>query len=307
MTPARLVLAALTAAAIACSSDNDTVDVSVSPGPDNSGRGTVSASDALLCQLDGTATTGVCNATLDQGGESLEFVAVPGEGSSFIGWLGDCTGTTTCVLSLLRNHSVQAAFVVNDLVTITNDAGSTGLVQVTSNPAGIDCTLMPGFSSGGGVCEAHFPATTSVTLTATPDQYSSFDHWSGGCTGGTCALTLDGPVTVIANSHGSFPLTVLAGNDNVGSGTITSAPAGISCTVTAAASTGQCTAVFTGGTVVSLLATPAAGSLFLYWLGLEDDRGGCTTDPSCSVSIFGPREIPANFSLAPSVRGAASH
>ncbi len=294
MTPARLVLVALAAAAIACSSDNDTVDVSVSPGPDNSGRGTVSASDVMLCQLDGTATTGVCNTTLDQGGESLELVAVPGDGSSFMGWLGDCTGTGTCVLSLLRNRAVQAVFAINELVTISNDAGSTGILQVTSNPAGIDCSLSTVFTSGSGSCQAGFPEGTSVTLTATPDEYSSFDHWSGGCTGATCTLTIAGPVNVITNSHGSFPLTVRAGNDNAGSGTITSSPAGINCTVATAGTSGTCAATFTGGTVVTLSAEPAPGFVFTYWHGPDPDLR-CGSDPVCPVGMYGPQGMPANF------------
>ncbi len=92
-----------------------------SPGPDNSGLGSVSASDAILCQFDGSATTGVCSATLDQGSGSLDLTAVPSEGSAFVGWLGDCSGSTTCTLSLSHSHAVQAAFMIKNLVTVTND------------------------------------------------------------------------------------------------------------------------------------------------------------------------------------------
>lgn len=190
---------------------------------------------------------------------------------------------------------------IKNLVTVTNDPGSTGIVVVTSSPAGIDCSLQTIFSAGGS-CAAEFPAGSSVTLTATPDQYSGFDHWSGDCIGNTCTLTVNGPATISARSHGSFPLSIEIPAGNAGSGVITSSPAGIDCTVVAAVTSGACTAMFTGGTVVTLLATPASGSVFTYWVGLEDDLGGCTTDPACPISMTGPRSTPANFAVAPHSR-----
>jgi hypothetical protein len=50
-----------------------------------------------------------------------------------------------------------------------------------------------------------------------------------------------------------------------GRGTITSTPAGISCTVAATGVTGPCQAFFPAGTVVRLDARPAADSRFLGW------------------------------------------
>jgi hypothetical protein len=59
-----------------------------------------------------------------------------------------------------------------------------------------------------------------------------------------------------------------------GSGTITSQPAGINCTVGASVG-GTCSAAFPVGTVVRLTATAASGSKFQGWRGLP----GCG-DPS---------------------------
>ena len=53
-----------------------------------------------------------------------------------------------------------------------------------------------------------------------------------------------------------------------GHGTITSTPAGISCTITASGTTGPCQAFYPAGTVVRLDARPAADSQFLGWRGL---------------------------------------
>ena len=62
---------------------------------------------------------------------------------------------------------------------------------------------------------------------------------------------------------------VRAGN---GTGTVTSSPAGINCGAT-------CNASFLQGTVVTLTATPAAGSLFAGW------SGACTGTGSCQFTM----------------------
>jgi hypothetical protein len=72
-------------------------------------------------------------------------------------------------------------------------------------------------------------------------------------------------------SHGSIAI-VPGGN---GSGTVTSQPAGINCTITNGNGSGACTSFFATGTVVRLDARPAGNSSFQGWRGLP----GCS-DPS---------------------------
>lgn len=70
-----------------------------------------------------------------------------------------------------------------------------------------------------------------------------------------------------------------------GSGSVTSAPTGISCTA-------NCNSTFAPGTSVSLTATPASGAQFTGW------SGACTgTTSPCSVSLANPAQVTANFSL----------
>lgn len=80
-----------------------------------------------------------------------------------------------------------------------------------SNPSGIPLTLsVSGTGSGsvsggmscmsGSVCAPQLIIPgTGISLYATPDKLSTFDGWSGGCTGiGTCNVTMNGAKTVSA-------------------------------------------------------------------------------------------------------------
>jgi hypothetical protein len=59
--------------------------------------------------------------------------------------------------------------------------GGNGSGRVTSQPAGIDCTITGG--NGAGACSAFFPTGTIVRLDARPAANSSFQGWRGlpGC------------------------------------------------------------------------------------------------------------------------------
>ena len=172
------------------------------------------------------------------------------------------------------------------LLTVSQAGAGTG--TVTSNPAGISC---------GATCSASFANGTLVSLTAAPAAGSTFNGWSGGCAGtGPCTLTMNAATGVTATfMQQSFALTV--SNAGAGSGTVTSSPAGISCSAT-------CSTSFTTGTVVTLTAAPAAGSTFTGWSG-----GGCTGTASCTVTMTAATSITAafmqqSFALAVSKSGA---
>jgi hypothetical protein len=87
----------------------------------------------------------------------------------------------------------------------------------------------------------------------------------------------------------TFTLTVT--NTGTGSGRVLSAPAGIDCQITngAAAATG-CTATFTTGTAVGLIATPAtAAQEFAGW-GLP-----CADAAVCNLTVTGNTTVSAGF------------
>src|SRR6266850_2376361 len=146
---------------------------------------------------------------------------------------------------------------------------------VTSNPAGISC---------GASCSASFNSGTTVTLTAAPAAGSTFTGWSGsGCTGmGSCTVTMTASRAVTASFGGqSFALTV--NKSGPGTGTVSSAPAGISCGAT-------CSASFSSGTTVTLTAAPNTGSTFTGWSG-----SSCTGTGTCTVTMTAARSVTAAF------------
>ncbi|MEN9681417.1 MAG: hypothetical protein RLZZ627_1310 [Pseudomonadota bacterium] len=92
------------------------------------------------------------------------------------------------------------------------------------------------------------------------------------------------------NSHVGYASTWVTAAANTlsvsvaGSGSVTSAPTGISCTA-------NCNSTFAPGTSVSLTATPASGAQFTGW------SGACSgTTSSCSVNLANPALVTANFS-----------
>ena len=111
----------------------------------------------------------------------LTLSATATNGSAFVGWGGDCSGSGACQLMVLADVSVSADFELEQTLTVAPTGAGSG--TVTSDPAGIDC---------GTTCAAAFVQNTDVALSATPDSGSLFLGWSGDCGGtGGCTVTLD--------------------------------------------------------------------------------------------------------------------
>ncbi|MEM7030592.1 MAG: choice-of-anchor Q domain-containing protein [Chloroflexota bacterium] len=146
------------------------------------GNGTVSSvPDGIDCGSD-------CSASFDYN-SVVTLTTAADTGSSFTGWLGACSGTAACQVTLDQAQAVTATFALQSLtltVTIAGDGGGT----VSSDPIGIDC---------GNTCEQTFTYNSVVTLTATPDASSIFSTWGGGCSGtGLCLITMTESYTLTA-------------------------------------------------------------------------------------------------------------
>ncbi|HZF68051.1 MAG TPA: hypothetical protein VEZ47_08440 [Gemmatirosa sp.] len=255
------------------------------------GSGTVTSEPAGIdCRVESGVASGACTATFPASATvSLRFTA--GALSAFGGWSGACAEAAACSLTLDQSRTVTATFRRLPPQALTITGGGTGSGTVTSQPAGLACTVESGGHRGG--CSGAFDAGTVVTLQATPDSLSDFAGWSGGCTGmQDCRVTLAQAASVAATFQRRPPQQVVVSGAGTGSGSIVSEPAGISCAVDAGATTGTCAAAFDVGTAVTLRASAGARSDFAGW-------SGACSGSACQLSTTAPRAATATFERRP--------
>jgi len=161
--------------------------------------------------------------------------------------------------------------------TLTVTKGGSGIGSVVSTPTGINC---------GSDCTEAYQSGTAVTLTTTPVSGSTFEGWSGVCSGtGQCSVTMDAHKTVTATfNQQQYTLTVTKAG--TGSGTVTSSPTGINCG-------SDCSEAYNEGTDVILTATASASSTFTGW------SGACSGTGSCSVTMSSNKTVTAAFAQQP--------
>jgi uncharacterized repeat protein (TIGR02543 family) len=237
------------------------------------------------------------------------LTVLPDPGYTFAGWGGDCnpnpaTGpnmsyTAEVLMDAIRNCT--ATFQQTSPLpppaphTLIVIPGSGGSVSETLPAASTAFAKIVNCTVNGGICAGIYDTSTLVILTATPDPGYTFVGWTGDCTGfnaapqvatvvigaqdATCAaaFTTGATLTVSVNSIGS------------GSGSVSDDQSKIAaCT----ASGGSCTGAYAIGTVVTLSATPAAGSDFAGWGG---DCAAAVTSPTVTVTMGVDRGCVATF------------
>lgn len=216
-------------------------------------------------------------------GTSVTLSASPGGNSTFTGWSGACSGTGTCQVLMNQVRNVEATFAdgvtppVRHELTVIRSGNGQG--TVASTPSGINC---------GSDCSESFDHGTAVTLHATAASGSTFDGWSGACSGtNECQVTIDQARSVTA----TFVSTVVppivrrltVTKAGTGEGTVTSSPSGIACGT-------DCEEDFNDGTEVLLTASPASTSTFVGW------TGACSGTGTCQVSMTEAKTVSATFS-----------
>ena len=135
------------------------------------GSGRLSCADGLTCSALYSPT------------DTVQLTATPDPGYAFVSWGGACASfgsNPTCSVTALGAKAVTATFSYSLTVTIKG----VGKGSVVSSPAGIECP---------GDCTGTFGPGATVTLTASPDQWSGLT-WSGDCTGtdpNGCTVSMD--------------------------------------------------------------------------------------------------------------------
>ncbi|MEM4364120.1 MAG: LamG-like jellyroll fold domain-containing protein, partial [Candidatus Diapherotrites archaeon] len=96
------------------------------------------------------------------------------------------------------NNIITQKTPISGFYTLTTTKTGTGNGTITSNPPGINC---------GNDCTENYQQNTTITLTATPEQNSIFDSWTGACTGtnNVCTITMNNNKTTIATFNTTQP------------------------------------------------------------------------------------------------------
>jgi Divergent InlB B-repeat domain len=228
------------------------------------GSGTVTGS--------GIACGATCTADYDDG-TLVTLTAAAASNSRFTGWSGACTGTGACLVTMSQARSVTATFVPVFSLTVTKSGSGSG--AISSDVGNISC---------GAACAGDYDDGTVVTLTATPGGASSFDGWSGACSGaGACVVTMSQARSVTA-TFSSITRNLAVAKSGTGTGAVSSDAGGIDCGAT-------CSAEYTPGDVVTLTAVPSGVSTFAGW------SGDCSGTSTCVVTMTQARSVTAIFSL----------
>jgi hypothetical protein len=148
-------------------------------------------------------------------------------------------------------------------------------------------------SSGGEIncgitCTAALTPGSVITLTATVGENSTFTGWRGACNGlaETCILTL----AQSASTTASFSRNqVMVSQSGLGSGTVTSDPAGVACGA-------DCDETFAASTALTLTAQADAHSAFVGWQG-----GWCSGSDDCALTLDRWIYVGAAFDALPPV------
>jgi hypothetical protein len=240
---------------------------------------------SVIRQGDGTGTvtsnpTGIscaptCTASFVSG-STVTLTAAAGADSNFTGWTGcDSVSGATCTVAMSGARNVTAIFMLKRFTLTAAKAGNGG-GTITSNPAGISC---------GTACASDYVINTTVILTAAPNADSNFVGWTGcnSVNGAQCTVSMTAAKTATATfALKTFLLTV--SKTGLGTGTVTSSPAGISCG-------SDCTELYIIHTTVTLTATPGVLSIVNGWTGCDS----VNANNQCIVAMHNAKQVSVEF------------
>jgi uncharacterized repeat protein (TIGR02543 family) len=208
------------------------------------------------------------NAASYNHGTIVQLTANPAVGFSFTGWSGDTTATTNPLpLPMIAPRTLTATFTLNAYTLTVNAVGNGA---VAKNPD------QPTYNHG-----------TSVTLTATAQQFHHFVSWTGDTT------TTTNPLTIIMTRNRTLTATFVIDQYSL---TVNAGANGVVNKI-------PNQALYDHGSTVQLDAVPNAGFDLIAWGGAATGNA----DP-LSVLMDGNKTISATFGfrLTTNITGSGS-
>jgi uncharacterized protein YhjY with autotransporter beta-barrel domain len=240
-----------------------------------------SGSGSVQSDVPGISCPSDCSETYSLN-DQVTLTASASAGSTFTGWQGGgCAGTGVCNVTMSASVGVTATFDNNGtpggLLSVSLDG--TGSGSVSSDDQNIQCPED---------CSASYSNAVTVTLTASPDNGSSFSGWQGACTGtGTCTVTMSASRSVTAVFDADTPMGGQLTVNTQGTGIVSSDDEGIFCP-------DDCSETYQNNDTVILTADAGNGFIFAGWQG-----AGCSGTGSCSVTMSQDRNVTAIFDPVP--------
>ena len=236
-------------------------------------------------------------------------VTLTASSSGFRGWNGACQEadkSTTCTIRLAGDDVVGAWFddasppqIIPPRIPVKLQVKKTGDGQGTVSSKRSRFSEAINCGSGNG-CAAIFEQGEAASLAANPSADSTFAGWKtpgGACsTGLNCRVEVTRATRLEASFKRNQPppaKTLTLTKAGLGTGTVSSSPAGISCGST-------CTHAFAHGTGVTLTAFASARSSFAGW------SGDCSGTALCTLTMSANRAVTAKFNVlcvVPNVKG----
>ena len=191
----------------------------------------------------------------------------------------DRGGRATVGVALGRHFSFNTQSVSNNmsLLWTANAPATQATLTLTNQGTGSGTGYaLPNIYCGLN-CWDRYPVGTVVPLTATPDIGSTFAGWSGDpdCSDGRVTMSVN--KTCVATFNVAAPPIHTLTVAKAGTGTGTVSASGINCGA-------DCSEDSDEGTIVTLTASPAAGSTFAGWSGGAECSDGSVTmsaDTTC--------------------------
>jgi hypothetical protein len=252
---------------------------------DGTAAGAIAVDGQSACALPPGQTTGSC--VLSYAVDTpVSITGVPASHVRFMGFGGDCSGTSACKVALYRETTVSARFDPEQYALSVQISGpGSGTITIDGSPF---CSLARG--QGSVTCTRLVDYGSTVQLVGAAGSGPVLLGLGGDCAGAnpcTLQITKDAQATAVFADRVATLSVLLLGE---GDGNVRTLGA-IDCTRSGGRLKGTCTEDVTLGTSVTLTATPPSGGRFVKWGGACKEQVGTT----CTVAMPESHTVTATF------------